>query len=69
MKPFFTIHAGEYLTGEFIEQKLRDPNGNRLNLWVPAKDTGVDLLVTDHLNKNTILSPVTKGKMVVPMTP
>ena len=53
MKPFFTIHAGEYLTGEFIEQKLRDPNGNRLNLWVPAKDTGVDLLVTDHLNKNT----------------
>jgi len=42
VRPLFTIHAGEFLVGEHIEGQFPD-----LNLWVPAKDTGVDLLVTD----------------------
>ena len=53
MKPLFTIHAGEYLTGEYIEKALRDPDGNKVNLWIPSKDTGVDFLVTDQSNKKS----------------
>src|SRR2546422_534869 len=41
MRPLFTVHAGEFVVGEFIEQSLPD-----LDVWVPAKDTGIDLLVT-----------------------
>lgn len=50
MKPLFTIHAGEYLTGCFIEQHFK-----KCRVWVPAKDTGIDLLVTD----STCSRPVT----------
>ncbi len=53
MQPLFTIHAGEYLVGSHIEQNLVDPNGGKVNIWVPSKDTGVDILVTDQLNKKT----------------
>ena len=49
MKPIFTIHAGEYLLGSFIEGKFKN-----LNVWVPTKDTGIDLLVSDAANKTTI---------------
>lgn len=42
MRPLFTVHAGEFLVGEHIEKTF-----SSLNVWVPAKDTGVDLLVTD----------------------
>jgi hypothetical protein len=42
VKPLFTIHAGEFLVGEFIQQ-----NFSRTNLWIPAEDSGVDLLVSD----------------------
>ncbi len=44
MRPIFTVHAGEFLVGEHIEKKFPE-----LNVWIPSKDTGVDLLVT---NKN-----------------
>lgn len=54
MQPIFTIHAGEYLVGSYIEQNLTDQNGNKLNVWIPSKDTGVDLLVTDSSNTKTI---------------
>jgi len=40
MRPMFTIHAGEYLVGLHLQQRLG------LNVWIPAKDTGIDLLVT-----------------------
>ena len=53
MQPLFTIHAGEYLVGSHIEQHLRDPGGDKVNVWVPSKDTGIDLLVTDKTNKKT----------------
>jgi len=49
MKPLFTVHAGEYLVGSFIEQ-----NYKRLNVWIPSRDTGVDLLVSDRRNRNAV---------------
>ena len=49
MKPLFTIHAGEWVVADYIEGHFRG-----VNLWVPAKDTGIDLLVTDSANRNTL---------------
>lgn len=49
MRPLFTVHAGEYLVGAHIEQRFK-----RLNVWVPVRDTGVDLLVSDESNRQTI---------------
>jgi hypothetical protein len=49
MRPLFTIHAGELLVGEHIEQHFRNTN-----VWVPAKDSGIDLLVTDKKNTKTV---------------
>lgn len=45
MRPLFTIHAGEFIVGEHIEK-----NFPGLNVWIPSKDTGIDLLVTDKTN-------------------
>ena len=42
MKPLFTIHEGEFLVGDFLNRKL----GHKYDVWVPTKDSGVDLLVT-----------------------
>ena len=49
MKSLFTIHAGEYLTGAYIEEKLSNQE-HSYNVWVPGRDTGVDLLVTNSDN-------------------
>jgi hypothetical protein len=49
MKPIFSIHAGEYLVGTYIEEKHK-----HLNVWIPSKDTGIDLLVTDKTNRKTL---------------
>ena len=49
MKPMFSVHAGEYLTGSHIEKQFR-----HVNLWMPAKDTGIDLLVSDRANRRTV---------------
>jgi len=43
MKPIFTIHAGEYLVGSHIEKTYK-----KARVWLPSKDTGVDLLVTNE---------------------
>ena len=48
MKPLFTIHAGEYLTGCEIEKQF----GKKVNVWVPVKDEGIDLLISDKAQKN-----------------
>ena len=45
MRPLFTIHAGEYVVGDYIEQTFPD-----LDVWVPVKDRGIDLLVTGNSN-------------------
>jgi len=42
MKPLFTVHEGEFLVGDYINRKL----GRKFDVWVPSKDSGVDLLVT-----------------------
>jgi hypothetical protein len=49
MRPLFTIHAGEFLVGEFIEQTFP-----QLNVWIPSKDTGVDLLITSKDNASAV---------------
>src|SRR5260221_10904799 len=43
MKPLFTIHAGEFLVASYIEQQFKD-----YLVWLPSRDSGVDLLVTDR---------------------
>lgn len=53
MQPIFAIHAGEYLVGSHIEQNIRDESGNKINVWIPSKDTGIDILVTNHDNSKT----------------
>ena len=50
MRPIFTIHAGEYLVASEIEKRFP-----HLQVWIPSKDTGVDLLVTDN-RQNKIVS-------------
>jgi hypothetical protein len=42
MKILFSIHAGEYLVGQHIED-----NHKSLRVWVPSKDTGVDLMLSN----------------------
>lgn len=49
MRPLFTIHAGEFLVGEYLEK-----NFPKLNVWIPSKDTGIDLLVTNQDNTKTV---------------
>jgi|SRR6516164_7763690 hypothetical protein len=49
MKPLFTLHAGEFLVDTEIEQNFR-----RVNVWIPAKDTGIDLLVSNYDNTKTV---------------
>jgi len=49
VKPLFTIHAGEFVVGDYVERTFR-----RVNVWVPAKDTGVDLLVSDRRDKKRV---------------
>ena len=48
MLPFFTIHAGEYLVGSYIESNFK-----QFNVWIPSKDTGIDLLLTNTDNSKT----------------
>jgi len=57
MKPLFTIHAGEYVFGEFIEK-----NYPAARLWIPAKDTGIDFLVTKEPVKDTVSIQVKMSK-------
>jgi hypothetical protein len=49
MKPISSIYAGEYLVGTYIEE-----NYKTFNVWLPSKDTGIDLLVTDKTNSKTV---------------
>jgi hypothetical protein len=49
MKPLFTVHGGEYIVGSYIEQHFK-----RVNVWIPSRDTGVDLLISDHRSRHAI---------------
>jgi hypothetical protein len=60
MRPMFTIHAGEYLVGLYVQQRLG------LNVWILAKDTGIDLLLTDRENRRTVSLQAKYGKDFLP---
>lgn len=49
MRPMFTIHAGEFLLSAQLDATFKG-----INIWVPAKDTGVDLLATGRGNKKAV---------------
>lgn len=38
----------------------------KLNVWIPVKDTGIDLLVTDSENRRTVSMQVKYGKDFLP---
>jgi hypothetical protein len=61
VKALFTIHAGEYLVGSHIEHDFR-----RVNVWVPSRDAGVDLLVTDRHNRRALSLQVKFSKDFLP---
>jgi hypothetical protein len=61
MKPLFTVHAGEYLVGSHIER-----THPRWSLWLPAKDTGIDLLISDSKNGKTVSLQVKFSKDFTP---
>jgi hypothetical protein len=61
MRPLFTIHAGEYLVGLQLQKRFRS-----FNVWVPTKDTGIDLLVSDRVNRRTVSLQVKYGKDFLP---
>ena len=48
MKSLFTIHAGEYLVGSYVEKRL-----GHVEVWLPSKDTGIDLLLTNRRKSKT----------------
>lgn len=49
MQPMFTVHVGEYLVGSHIQDRFK-----KYNVWVPSKDTGIDLLVTNARNNKAV---------------
>ena len=62
MRPMFTIHAGEFLVGQYIESKFKDKN-----VWVPTKDTGIDLLVTNAVNTKAVTLQVKYSRDFLPI--
>jgi hypothetical protein len=61
MKTFLTIHAGEFLVGSEIEQRIP-----KARIWLPSKDTGIDLLVTNSSNTRTVGLQVKYSRHFVP---
>jgi hypothetical protein len=57
MKPLFTVHAGEYLVGDYIERTYP-----KWCVWVPSNDTGTDLLVTAKGNRKAVSIQVKYSK-------
>jgi len=49
MRPLFTVHGGEFLVGSEVERRFP-----RANVWVPSKDSGIDLLVTSTRSSRAV---------------
>jgi len=64
MKPLFTVHAGEYLVGSYIER-----THPRWRVWMPSKEIGIDLLVTDSRNRRAVSLQVKFSKDFNPTRP
>jgi len=61
MKPLFTVHVGEYLVGSHIEQHYK-----QASVWIPSRDTGVDLMVSDRKGRSTVSIQVKFSKDYLP---
>lgn len=61
MKPMFSIHAGEFLVGDHVESQFP-----QLRVWVPSRDTGIDLLVTDSAAQRTTSLQVKASRDYLP---
>jgi hypothetical protein len=61
MKPLFTIHGGEYLVGSHIERHFKN-----VSVWIPSRDTGVDLLVSDKRLRRAVSLQVKFSKDFLP---
>jgi len=61
MRPIFTVHAGEYLFGSYLEKEFKG-----FNIWIPSRDTGIDLLVTESKNRKTASLQVKFSKDFLP---
>lgn len=48
MRPIFTIHAGEFIFGDEVSKRFP-----ALDLWIPAKDRGIDFLISDECRQKT----------------
>jgi hypothetical protein len=62
MRPLFTVHAGEFLVGQHIESSFKGKN-----VWVPTKDSGVDLLVTNSSNTKAVSLQVKFSRDFLPI--
>jgi hypothetical protein len=63
VRPLFTVHAGEFLVGQHIESTFKDKK-----VWVPTKDSGVDLLlVTNAENTKAITLQVKFSRDFLPI--
>jgi hypothetical protein len=60
MNPVLTVEASEYLVACHLE-KLRGPARGKLDIWIPSKDNGVDLLVTHGKEKRGSCAIQVKG--------
>jgi hypothetical protein len=61
MKPIFTVHEGEFLVGDLLERRFPS-----LHIWVPSRDTGIDLLVTDRNNHDVVSLQVKSSRDFLP---
>jgi hypothetical protein len=57
----FTVHAGEFLVGQYIEEHFKDKS-----VWVPTKDLGIDLLVANKARKKSIALQVKFSRDFLP---
>src|SRR5687768_12827264 len=66
MKPLFTLHAGEQLVASYLERHFK-----RVNVWVPTRDLGIDLLASDPKNRLAVSLQVkfSKDFLVTHMPP
>ncbi|MCK1453158.1 hypothetical protein IVB36_20200 [Bradyrhizobium sp. 35] len=62
MRPMFTVHAGEFLVGQHIETSFKDKR-----VWLPSKDTGVDLLVTNARHSRSVTLQVKFSRDFLPI--
>lgn len=57
LRSIFTVHAGEYLVACEIETRFP-----KHRVWIPSKDNGVDLLVTDGVCESPVAIQVKFSK-------